>query len=235
MKLLGIGNPKTERGEAKGYLTGIMHLAPGDLSGHQVCPMASKGCLAACLNTAGRGHMTSIQSARIAKTRRWFEDRTAFVADLYADIEALQRKAQREDMAPAVRLNGTSDIPWERQLPALFTDFADVQFYDYTKRPGRMTPVNYHLTFSRSESNEEAARAEFDRGLNTAIVFEALPEHYDGVPVLDGTLTDLRFLDPAGHIVGLTAKGKLGRGDTTGFVVRGGRYDRPTTSLFSRT
>ena len=217
MKLLGLSNPKTEKGESLGYLTAIMHFAHGSTSGFNV----SLGCLGACLDFAGRGAMKTVQAARIAKTRRWFEDRTAFVADLYADIEALRRKARREGMTPAVRLNGTSDIPFENQLPDLFTDFADVQFYDYTKRPGRVTPANYSLTFSRSETNEKVAWQELGRGLNMAVVFEALPSRYGGAPVLDGTLTDLRFLDPAGHIVGLTAKGKLGREDSTGFVVRG--------------
>jgi len=48
--VLTYGNTKTAKGEASGYLTGILHLAPGDLSGAQVCPKASAGCLAACLN-----------------------------------------------------------------------------------------------------------------------------------------------------------------------------------------
>jgi len=37
--------------------------------------------------------------------------------------------------------------------------------------------------------------------------------------VVDGTETDLRFLDPQGVIVGLVANGE-GKKDTSGFVVR---------------
>ncbi len=55
MKLLTLSNTKTRKGEARGYVTFILHLAPGNLSGFNVCPGASKGCLASCLNTAGRG------------------------------------------------------------------------------------------------------------------------------------------------------------------------------------
>ena len=241
MKTLGIWNPKTQKGEARGYLTGIMHLAPGDLSGYQVCPMASKGCLAACLNTSGRGRLSSIQAARIAKTRRYFQDRIGFMVDLYKDISALERKAKREGLTPAVRLNGTSDIPWEKTAPDLFTDFRQVQFYDYTKRPGRITPQNYHLTFSRSESNEADAIKELEHGHSVAVVFSASDSIADALAwtesnlwspeterqwgvanVYDATTHDLRFLDPMPGVAYLTAKGD-GKRDRSGFVVRAGK------------
>ena len=218
MRLLGVGNPKTAKGESLGWLTGIMHLAPGDLSGHQVCPMASKGCLAACLNTSGRGAMTRTQEARIAKTQLWFNERPAFLEDLHKDIGALVRKADREGLQPAVRLNGTSDIPWERVAPTVFETWPDVQFYDYTKRPNRVTPDNYHLTFSRSECNTFDAQCELQNGRNVAVVFGEIPETYWTVPVISGDTHDLRFLDPTGVVVGLTAKG-LAKRDTSGFVV----------------
>ena len=52
-KLLNIDkNAKTIKGQAYGYMTAILYLAPSDLSGFNVCPMASKGCKSACLNTA---------------------------------------------------------------------------------------------------------------------------------------------------------------------------------------
>ena len=222
MILLGLGNPKTSKGESLGWLTGILHLAPGSLSGFNVCPMASAGCLAACLNCAGRGAMDLIQRARIAKTVRWFEDRPAFIVDLYRDVEALVRKAKREGLRPCVRLNGTSDIPWERVLPQVFTDFPAVQFYDYTKRPGRWElPSNYHLTFSRSETNGREARHELEHGHNVAVVFDLIPASlaYKGFPIFEGDDSDLRFLDPPGHIIGLTAKGPA-KHDLSGFVVR---------------
>ena len=55
-KLLGINtNYKTIKSEKVGVLTGIIYMAPYNLSGKNVCPGASAGCAAACLNTAGPG------------------------------------------------------------------------------------------------------------------------------------------------------------------------------------
>src|SRR6187399_3227438 len=62
------GNPKLAKGLDRGVLSFPLHLAPADLSGHEVCPKRSPGCSAACLNTAGRGGMSGsgpvIQAAR---------------------------------------------------------------------------------------------------------------------------------------------------------------------------
>jgi len=230
MKLLSVSNTKTRKGEAQGYLTFILHLAPGKLSGFQVCPGASKGCLSACLNTAGRGRFNPVQDARVRKTRKLFEDRAGFMGELVGDIESAERKANRGGMVPVFRLNGTSDIRWEtipctrdgERFPNVMEAFPHLTFYDYTKLPNRRNiPANYHLTFSRSESNENRLAGVVRRGLNVAVVFAGdLPETYRGLPVVSGDDTDLRFLDPKGCIVGLTAKGEA-KGDTSGFVVGG--------------
>lgn len=184
-KLLNIDeNPKTVKGQKKGYMTAVLYLAPGDLSGFQVCPMASKGCLKACLNTAGRagilkaGETTNaIQKARIARTKWYFEDRSEFMRQLFNEISAFERKALRKGLKPAVRLNGTSDIPWERikvdpeacdyfKDRTIFDEFPEVQFYDYTKITKRMLafcrgemPRNYHLSFSLTEEEQNHSDA----------------------------------------------------------------------------
>lgn len=227
MKLLTVGNTKTVKGEAMGYMTFIMHLAPSTLSGYNTCPMASKGCAAACLNTAGRGRFTATQEARIRKTRWFFEDRATFMAQLVKDIQAAIRKAERETMIPVFRLNGTSDIRWEN-VPVggrrnIMEMFPSQTFYDYTKLQNRVNlPPNYHLTFSRSEENYTAVDTMMAQGYNTAIVFDTLPAVYNGYKVIDGTETDLRFLDPKNVIVGLLAKGKAKK-DLSGFTVQIGR------------
>jgi hypothetical protein len=223
MKLLTVGNTKTVKGEALGFLTFIMHLAPSTLSGYNTCPMASAGCAAACLNTAGRGRFTATQEARIRKTHWFFNDRASFMAHLVKDIKAAIRKAERVGMTPVFRLNGTSDIRWETVRVDGFNNimemFPTVQFYDYTKLSNRRNiPANYHLTFSRSESNDAYVKVALDRGMNVAVVFDNLPNTYMGRMVIDGTETDLRFLDPTNVIVGLLAKGKAKK-DTTGFTV----------------
>jgi hypothetical protein len=227
VKLLTIGNTKTVKGEQYGYMTYIMHLAPSQLSGYQTCPMASAGCAAACLNTAGRGRFTKIQEARIKKTRWFFEDRETFMTQLVKDIQAAIREALRENMIPVFRLNGTSDLRWENIPISGFRNimemFPSVQFYDYTKINNRRDiPSNYHLTFSRSETNESVLPEVLDAGTNVAVVFNLvfnqLPESYMGRQVIDGTDSDLRFLDPKGVVVGLLAKGKAKK-DSSGFVV----------------
>jgi hypothetical protein len=223
MKLLTTENAKTPKGETKGYLTGILYLAPASLSGVNLCPWSTTGCRKACLNTAGRGQFNSIQDARLIKTLHFLNNRAGFIDQLRDDIKALERKAEREGLIPIVRLNGTSDIIWERIAPELFIEFSHIQFYDYTKFPiyARGTiPANYKLTYSNHESMQlDELKMLLDSQRNVATVFETVPKTYLGYQVINGDESDLRFLDPQGVIVGLTAKGKAKK-DTTGFVVR---------------
>lgn len=225
MKLLNIdANAKTVKGQGRGYMTAILYLAPADESGYEVCPMASAGCRKACLNKAGMGAFSTVQAARIAKTRLYFEDRAAFKAQLVSEVRAFIRKAIKLGLIPVVRLNGTSDIPWER-VPVegkanIMELFPSVQFYDYTKRHNRRNlPANYHLTFSLAEDNDSRAGAAATNGANIAVVFrtDKFPTTFMGMPVVDGDADDLRFLDGRGVVVGLKAKGPAKK-DTSGFV-----------------
>ena len=231
MKLLTTSNPKTTKGEKRGYHTAILHLLPSDLSGRNVCPHASPGCRKACLNEAGRGAMQSVKDSRKRKTDYFFKNRKLFMSQLTKEIEAHVRAADRKGLTPAVRLNGTSDLPFERIAATddgrnIFQLFRDVQFYDYTKTLNRALESvqsrtwdrNYHITFSRSECNDAEVATALEAGVNVAVVFDTLPRHYGTVPVVDGDLSDLRFLDPAGVVVGLKAKGPARR-DDSGFVV----------------
>jgi hypothetical protein len=228
-KLLGVStNYKTIKSEKLGVLTGIIYMSPYKLSGKNVCPGASKGCAAACLNTAGRGAMGVVQTARLKKTNRFWDDRGQFLQDLALEIGKLQRQAEARGMKAAVRLNGTSDLPYERyKVPGtdknIMELFPDVQFYDYTKLENRFTkgqlPANYHLTFSRAEDNDHKL-PEVLKHTSAAVVFSGeLPETWRGYPVIDGDEHDARFTDAgAGVIIGLKAKGKA-RHDSSGFVV----------------
>jgi len=229
MSLLNSGNAKTRKGEKKGFITYGLHLAPSNLSGFNVCKDASAGCAAACLNTAGRGAMSSVQRARIAKTRLFFSDKQKFLSDLWAEIKKSISSATRKEMTPCFRLNLTSDLPWEKikfNGQSVLEAFPNVQFYDYCKSPERMTaflagvmPKNYHLTFSRSESNHNLCLSFLKSGGNVAMVFrKSLPSQFQGFAVVDGDETDLRFMDGAGKIVGLKEKG-LAKKDETGFVL----------------
>jgi len=231
MALLTVGNPKLLKGQKKGYLSSVLHLAPADLSGKNTCPKATAGCKAACLNTAGRGGIFKkgestnvIQQARIRKTKMFFEDRRAFLNELTVEIVKTIKSAEKKNLIPVFRLNGTSDIAWEKYEVIsgknIFQMFPEVQFYDYTKIVGRKVKhiPNYHLTFSKADGNDMDVRLAASNGMNIAAVFKELPEKYIGRPVINGDETDLRFLDPKGVIVGLKAKGKAKK-DTTGFVI----------------
>jgi len=229
-KLLGVStNYKTIKSEKLGVLTGIIYMSPYKLSGKNVCPGASKGCAAACLNTAGRGAMGVVQTARLKKTNRFWDDRGQFLQDLALEIGKLQRQAKARGMKAAVRLNGTSDLPYERyKVPGtdknIMELFPDVQFYDYTKLENRFTkgqlPANYHLTFSRAEDNDHKLD-DVLKHTSAAVVFSGeLPSKWRGYPVIDGDEHDARFTDAgAGVIIGLRAKGKA-RHDSSGFVVQ---------------
>lgn len=228
-KLLGVGTSyKTIKSEKVGVLTGILYMAPYNLSGKNVCPNASAGCAAACLNTSGRGAMHVVQAARLKKTQRFFENRQQFLWDLVNEIRALKRKAQARGMKAAVRLNGTSDLPYEKYKIGdtgknIMELFPDIQFYDYTKLETRITkgqlPANYHLTFSRAEDNDHKLDAVLEH-TSAAVVFSGeLPATWRGYPVIDGDEHDARFTDAGpGTVIGLLVKGQ-GKKDTTGFVV----------------
>lgn len=229
MKLLTTSNAKIKKGEKLGFATFGIHLAPASLSGFNVCKDASAGCAAACLNTAGMGVYSTVQKARIEKTKFFFSDKKGFLAQLVKEITSAVKSANKKGMEACFRLNLTSDLPWEKikfNGQTVFDLFPKVRFYDYTKTPERMTaflagefPKNYHLTFSRSETNGAIAAAILKSGGNVAMVFRKnLPSQYMGAKVVDGDETDLRFLDGKGKIVGLVEKGKAKK-DTSGFVL----------------
>ena len=82
-------------------------------------------------------------------------------------------------------------------------------------------PSNYHLTFSRSETNQKLVEMVLEMGGNVAVVFRnQLPKTWKGYEVINGDENDLRFRDPQPCIVGLLEKG-LAKKDETGFVQEG--------------
>jgi hypothetical protein len=235
-KLLSIDtNAKTVKGQKYGYLTGILYMAPSNLSGVNLCPMAKVAqCEQACLYTAGRGAFNNVQQARLRKAEWFNTDKQSFMLQLVKDIEALQRKAKKLGLTPLVRLNGTTDIRFESIKFSLlgelsqftiFEYFPNVQFYDYTKISNRKDiPVNYDLTFSYSGVKAFSSHVlkAIAKRMRIAVVFQSkktIPNKFLGMPVVDGDDSDIRVNDPQGCIVALYAKGKA-RKDTSGFVVR---------------
>ncbi|MGB7734571.1 MAG: hypothetical protein WBL72_12780 [Thermoguttaceae bacterium] len=215
---------KTEKSLGIGVLAKVLFLTPGVFCSH-----ATQGCLEACLgHSSGRMQMPTHALARDRRTALYVEKRQLFLQILTVELSRLEEEARRLGLVPAVRLNGSSDIPWERLHPDLFKEFPNIQFFDYTKVPARMErflkdptwPRNYYLTFSAQPHNHDAARNFLDQGGTVAVVFwPEVPQSHWGKPVIDGDKHDARFLDQAGTIVGLKAKGQA-KNDTTGFTVR---------------
>mgnify|MGYP001243318650 CR=1 FL=1 len=215
---------KVKKSAAAGTLTRILYLTPGPF-----CPGATPGCLAACNgHSSGRMPLEDSTHARDKRTAFFIEHRELFLARLEAELHILAVDARILGLAPSVRLNGTSDLAWERLAPQLFERFPQVAFYDYTKLLPRMLrflradaswPRNYHLTFSEAPSDDTNRRI-LDSGGNVAVPFwPELPPTYLDHPVLDGDRHDARFLDLPRHVIGLRAKG-LAKVDLSGFTKR---------------
>jgi len=219
------GSTKTNKSMKFGFANFIMYLSPFKKSGWNTCAAATEGCIKVCLDESGRGNWTEknglinpIHAARLKRTQLFFNDRGAFLDQLEKEIKAGIRWAIKRDLKPVFRLNGTSDLRWESY--GIIQKFNDIQFYDYTKLWNRRNiPSNYHLTFSRAESNQKETLNAVVNGLNIAAVFRhELPKKYLGLNVINGDKHDLRFLDPARACVGLIAKGKA-KHDKSGFVL----------------
>ena len=223
-------NPKIAKNEKFGWKSFGLHLAPHKLGGKNLCPNASKGCIAGCLNTAGQGIYSRVQESRIKKTRLFNFERETFLRKLFGEINAKVKTAAKTGDKVSFRLNLTSDVAWEAvKLDGknFMEHFPTVQWYDYTPNLKRVLnfltgklPKNYHLTFSRKEDNQSDCDVALACGANVAVVFhKKLPKTWMGKKVIDATKHDLRFIDKKNTIAGLIALGKA-RKDTSGFVVR---------------
>jgi len=221
----GKTNAKTKKNAIKTY---ILYLAPSNLSGINICPYASEGCIKACLNTAGHGQFNSVQLARLNKTLIFKENRPKFYIQLAEELLKIHDKAIKQNIDIAIRLNGTSDIDHLNELirhtgiDFLDSFYSNLKFYDYTKNPNiakKYVNTNYKITFSRSEINDLQVDDVLKNGGNVAVVFKnELPTTYKGYKVINGDESDLRYYDEKNVIVGLKAKGKAKK-DVSGFVI----------------
>ncbi len=221
---------KVRKSRKLGYLTAIVYLAPELESivygGVNACVFASPGCALACLGRFA-GHLRSSCSynARAWKTLLWLYVPSLFKSLLLREVYNLRNLALHQGLVPSVRMNGASDVAWERKFRVMFDTFPDVVFYDYSKISARVLssslPENYHLTFSRSERNEPEAIRVLRAGRNVAIVFtdlaKAMHKGWQGYRVINGDETDARPTDDHGVIVGLSPKGNVR--DDSGFFV----------------
>lgn len=221
--LLTAANTKTIKGEKAGYFSAILYLAPHTLGGGAtLCPHSTEDCRAMCLAGAGMSGLPLQTAAKLNRTRLFNENRRAFLGALARDVERLEIIAEREGLKPVLRLNGTSDIMWERVYPG-WEKLSGVQRMDYTKIPleHRKPDLDpgYHLTFSyMGPQDAERAVRYLDHGHSVAVV---VPEDVKAAhlahdnhhwPLVDGDEHDLRFLDPPGSLVLLKPKGRVRTG-----------------------
>lgn len=241
LPLLGT-SAKIAAGATVDVLGAVLYMVPADGSGREACPARSAGCTAVCLaEGTGRMSMRGPQQARRRRHAAFFADRGRFLADLHTDIARHERRAAKQDKVCAVRLNGTTDLPWHRmayvapdgtRYPNLHTAFPAVQFYEYTKIPFGIQskggiPPNLHLTFSVSDRDDADDRAipYLSAGYGAAVVIDAAkhaqPDTFTigdvSYPMVDGDAHDARFLDGPGVLVALAAKGNA-KNDKSGFV-----------------
>lgn len=131
-------NPKTEKSKIQTY---ILHLAPAETSGTNVCAGAGN-CKAICLHFAGNPvYMTAKQAARIRRTLAYVADPSRFMRLIVCAILDKLNKHQGEELA--FRLNGTSDIIWENvdfDITPEFATFCRIKF-------GRILPLGKRNIF----------------------------------------------------------------------------------------
>jgi hypothetical protein len=215
-----------------------------------LCGNASPQCVELCLGWySGQAAMVSnletdvsgVRASRIAKARMFMEDRHSYMNALVRCVYSAKVKATRHNKALCTRLNGSTDLNWSRikfrvdlptsvkcgvpvgimaTIPELFS--LD-QFAEYTKDFERLGKVqsNIHQTFSFSGENHDECKAALAGGHSIAVVFgHGLPDTWWGHPVINGDLHDLRHLDPANVVVGLSPKGRKAKASTNGFIIR---------------
>ena len=138
-KLISVGNnAKTVKGDGSEYLTAILYMAPADnLEGVNVCAMAEvAGCKAACLYTAGRGKMSSVQAGRLRKTMLW---------EKYLDMETEFPTVQFYDYSK-LYLRAYKDLPSNYHLTLSYSE-ANPDFAEAVLNAHKLTGVNIAVVF----------------------------------------------------------------------------------------
>ena len=184
--LLTVGSDaKTIRGEVYGYRTGIMYLLPAKGSDIiNVCKHATPECIRVCLNTAGRGQFNSTQLARVNRTILFTCYKHEFWYMLVKNIEALKRDAVRRGLIPVIRLNGLSDIPWEKvkikgiahntgggllgNIPRIIPENLDFDLYQDSWH----TPQIFNIISEHSKLSTQEMLSIYNMGIGMVICIE---------------------------------------------------------------
>ena len=223
-----------------GYTQRIVHLMPARESilyarkfgikcdhWHNLCRGSTRGCRAVCLTDSGRLGLSVSQRAAFVRSYLWQSHRPLFLERFHDEITEFERKCTDQ---PVIRFGGTHDSDILSDAPEIVAAHPNTIFSDYTKLdiPTGWVADNVYRCKSATELTTRDEFLDYAaRGLNHAVPFDLprgapLPQFYHGIPVVDGDIDDLRFLDPKGVIVGLRFKpasmlAKRGR-DHRGFI-----------------
>jgi len=235
LTLLGTST-KIEKGNRMGVLSSVLYLAPSDSAAIMrhgkrlnVCPNATKYCRSACLGlTSGRMRFKSNFNSRLWKSALFFTDSGLFMEILESEIRVKARQAKAQNKICAIRLNGTSDIPFVTTYN-LARKYPNIRWYEYTKNPTTIRQYdsslkNYHLTYSANSAaiSPKISKLALDKGLSVAAIVNKPPicdqSKIDlacmvlgyfryGTYIENGDDSDARFLDAPNSIVYLKIKG----------------------------
>lgn len=206
-------NGKTRLSSGVGVNTVGLSLAPHVSSGYKfnACPKASTECAKTCLGFTAGGNKQYPEASFRAKLLRhqYIHEYPEQAARLIShEITENEKWCAKNKMKSGVRLNVTSDLPFEHLMPQQFFDrHTESQFYDYTKIHGRLSkdlPKNYSLALSHTganhdESNDQSVVDALENGQVVAMVYQkgkVKPTHVLDVktgkkyPVVDGDSDD---------------------------------------------
>lgn len=223
-------------GRAGRYRAIGLAMAPAAYSGKDLCAWRTDGCTDACNGFwSGMNVTISTRLALIGRALLFNYFREVFAEKLRAELRNFAKLCARLGLIPAVRLNVSTDVVWERVLSGIFAEFSAIRFLDYTKalpkhRP--QLPANYSLVHSFNERTTTAdVESIVKAGRNVVIAFDsayapsrglwgALPKAVRftdaagrdfTLPVVNGDRHDLRLPDMDGRGVVVGLHGKSGR------------------------
>ena len=123
-RIFSTDSAKAIKAGGYGYLNAIHYMAPASTAGvGNLCAHASLECIALCLGTySGQAAMVadlengtnSVRESRKYKARLFMKNRAVYMNETARAIIKILRKADRENLIPCIRLNGSTDISWER-------------------------------------------------------------------------------------------------------------------------
>lgn len=209
------------------------------------CPAKSAGCGHMCLAHKNKNSSAYKRAKRLANL--FIKKQNCFLTMLRKNLEKMISHCQNKKLKLVVRLNNTSDIRWEEIDSKIFSDFEDIQFYDYTKhnifkrlkKLNKNHISNYHLIYSRKEKDScRKLTCILERKIDVAVVctkevktFLLNNKEHIGYKVIDGDIYDARVIDrkiynsidgetyDKGFIILLESIHKNNRKDDSGFVI----------------